>query len=651
MLAIALCAAAMVSACGGRVFRARRTDSMYTFQRVEQSIISSNKPREQTMQELRLLFLDDDFKRDPSRVIAELNLLEKEAPSVELNISIAELAFLRAKQIEKKDPLAAAGYYIFAAERAYDFFLSGEKPSLSWRTDPNLRLMVNIYNVSVARLVDIWQADPAPWDKPVAIGVMGEKYLVEVGGAGKAFLNPDYFDELMPAYEVEVEGLENRYEVFGIGAPLLGVTNNIHESELVEPFRPRQIVSSVTAVLLFDTVEGDSAGARTARLFFVDPLVTEKFTVGDDEVPLEADFSTPFAFSLIEGDSGDQDLPAMFKSDQYIGRVKLIMIDRFDPEKIPVVMVHGLWSGPSTWVDMFNDLRGVPEIRRHYQFWKFRYPTGLPIIYSSTLLRRALEAARQRFDPDNKSDAFENVVLIGHSMGGLLSKMMVHQPKSNLYDLVFKVPPDELIYPEDGPEGLFNNMFFYEPLPYVRRVVFIAVPHGGSDFATQFLARLGSALISVPKYLQSPMVEFTKMNRDKFRIDPVTLNFGRVNSVDQLTPSSPFLQTIRDIPIPEKVLHHSVIGVQDSDVGPGSTDGIVPYESSHLPTAASEMLVPEGHSCLDHPFTIAEVKRILLSHLEEEGGAYDLSSLDEMEFAVDESVDEMEEGIAVELER
>ena len=170
--------------------------------------------------------------------------------------------------------------------------------------------------------------------------------------------------------------------------------------------------------------------------------------------------------------------------------------------RIPVVFVHGLWSGPWSWSPMVEALEADPALRDRYQFWAFGYSTGDPILYSAWLLRRDLDEARRRFDPEATDAAFDRMVVVGHSMGGLLAKMMVQDSRSRLWRLVSDRPFEELAGdPED--RDLFRRALFFRPRPEVRRVVFIATPHRGSRVDRGGLERLGARLVRIQEPLRA----------------------------------------------------------------------------------------------------------------------------------------------------
>ena len=280
--------------------------------------------------------------------------------------------------------------------------------------------------------------------------------------------------------------------------------------------------------------------------------------------------------------------------------------------KIPVVLIHGLWSNPRSWASMIEDLEADPILRENYQFWTFGYPTGEPVLYSASVLRRALFHAREQYDPDGSDPAFDRMVLIGHSLGGLLAKLMAQDSGSHLWETVSAQPADHL----DGPAAardLLRQAFFFRPLPGVRRIIFIATPHRGSRLDRGALHAFGSRLIRHVDPLQRAYGTLLASNGPDFFLH--TFREGLPTSVDQLTWDHPRLLSLCDLGIDPGVEYHSIIADRRDPPRERGTDGVVPYASAHLDGAASEFLVHGGHLCQAHPLVIRECRRILTEHL------------------------------------
>ena len=289
----------------------------------------------------------------------------------------------------------------------------------------------------------------------------------------------------------------------------------------------------------------------------------------------------------------------------------LSLLQPYRRGRIPVVLVHGLWSTPCSWAPMVEALEGDPVIRDRFQFWTFGYSTGDPIPYTAWLLRRDLDELRRKFDPDGTDAAFDRMVVVGHSMGGLLTKMMVQDTGTRLWQLVSDRPFEELAGdPED--RDLFRHALFFKPRPEVRRVVFIATPHRGSRVDRGRLERLGSRLVRHQEPLQASFGKLRARNGPAFFNE--RLRAGLPTSIDELEWGSPILTGLSDLELAHGVAAHSVIADLRKPPRAGGSDGLVAYDSAHLDGVVSESLVSSGHLCQDHPAVIREVRRILAEH-------------------------------------
>jgi pimeloyl-ACP methyl ester carboxylesterase len=289
----------------------------------------------------------------------------------------------------------------------------------------------------------------------------------------------------------------------------------------------------------------------------------------------------------------------------------LSLLRHFARGKIPVVFVHGLWSSPWSWSKMVESLEADAALSARYQFWTYGYSTGDPLPYTASLLRRNFDDARQRFDPDHSDGAFDRMILVGHSMGGLITKMMAQETGTRLWQIVSDRPAHELAG-DPADLDLFREALFYKPRIEVRRVVFIATPHRGSRVDQGPIGHLGSRLIRLPDPLRATYERLIARNAPDFFNE--RFRRGLPTSVDELEWRSPILLRLDEIGISPGIDAHSIIGDRRDPPKPDGSDGIVPYESAHLDGVVSELLVSAGHLCQDHPAVIREVRRILLMH-------------------------------------
>jgi hypothetical protein len=262
---------------------------------------------------------------------------------------------------------------------------------------------------------------------------------------------------------------------------------------------------------------------------------------------------------------------------------------------------------------MLNDLLSDPAIRERFEFWFFSYETGNPIPYSALQLRKALEQAVAKLDPQGQDAALRDMVIIGHSQGGLLAKMTAIDTDSRLWDHISRKPLDELRLQPETRE-LLRQSLFLEPEPFVGRVVFIATPQRGSYLAEFSLGRFVAGLVRLPFNLLRASGDIVTNNPDAFRFDPTRTRMG---SVYGMTPGSPLITGLADVPVASGIPAHSIIAVRGDGPVEDGGDGVVRYQSAHIDGVASELVVRSGHSVQSNPQAVLEVRRILLLHAEE----------------------------------
>ncbi|RKY07908.1 MAG: hypothetical protein DRP56_04965, partial [Planctomycetota bacterium] len=325
--------------------------------------------------------------------------------------------------------------------------------------------------------------------------------------------------------------------------------------------------------------------------------------------------TTPLGLMLARMEGKGGGLAGLLHSDEYADFAGIYMLEPINLKKTPVLLVHGLMSSPKTWVEMLNDLRGQKEIRENYQFWFFSYPTGFPVPYSGSVLRKQLQEIYSEYDPQRQNPYFKNMLLVGHSMGGLLSRTMIQDSQDVFWDTVFKEPIETLSASDEDKE-FFREMLFFEQNPNIKRVIFIATPHRGSDWADKWFTRIGAGMINLPGTITGATQSMMRIGQEDLAADTSKYLKRGPNALDNLSPSSIFTKATNKIPLAEDVPCHTIYGIRKGKPGPGSSDGIVPYWSSHLDNTLSEVSVPSGHSAHGHPIAIAEVERILRMHLE-----------------------------------
>jgi pimeloyl-ACP methyl ester carboxylesterase len=495
----------------------------------------------------------------------------------------------QAMRIDRRDPLVALGEYMDAAETAMD----------QLKRSPNDETARNTYNFAVGRIIaTIHEAKLDPWTQPLRVPASGGEFVLTHRPDPRPQWNPALYD-FTPADQFDVRGtyVTERTTRGGIGAPVVAVGREVNKEARANFTAPRTYYG-VTAIARFD--------GRRCVLSFEDPLAEETVRVDGQIFPLAADFTVPLAVMLASTNPRKFELTRLLNPGKYAETARISRLQPYDPNKVVVLVIHGLMDTPATWTPMLNRLRGYPEIRRNYQFWFYSYPSGYPYPYSAAILRHELDAIEKRF-PLRKP-----MVVIGHSMGGCISRLLITDTDDQLWMELFNKPPDQVsLSPES--KKLFSDALIFRHRPEIGRVIFISAPLRGSDLASNWLGRIGSSLVRSP-------ITLLKAGRDAFKVTTFRsgeLKLKRIpNSVDTLAPTNRFVIAINKIPITPGIPYHTIMGDRGKGDAPNSSDGVVPYWSSHMEGAQSELIVPSGHGAHQNPKAIQEVRRILVLNLE-----------------------------------
>ena len=379
----------------------------------------------------------------------------------------------------------------------------------------------------------------------------------------------------------------------GVGGALVGV-RIVNPPEKFAPVKG--ITAPVTATLGFRATDATLALRRPAK----QPMAS----VEGKTRPLAANFSAPIGYYQPPRNLLFVSLMAMVRSSHYMEKTGLYFLQPYDPDRIPLVFVHGLFSTPFDWVQTINGLQADPEIRKHYQFWVFAYPTGNPILYSALRLREELARADKLY-PNHRP-----YVVVGHSMGGMLTHMQVVTATQAMWEKALGETAKS-IFRQNSRDSLIVRATIFQANPRIKRVVFICTPHRGSKMASSGLGKLGISLIALPVTVATA-IQDTVTSAELVQLTGSSKRLP--NSITGLKPSNPAFPVVNTVPI--RVPYHSIIGNRGKP-GPiaDSTDGVVPYWSSHLDGAQSEVIVPGPHGACELPQTIAELDRILRLHL------------------------------------
>lgn len=434
---------------------------------------------------------------------------------------------------------------------------------------------------------------------------LGNGKTLGVSADSKTTIDPRTAASVFPADNVRISRLRVRTVQPGAGVPCVAHFDPKSPAVAGQAGVPplAGFCEPVTALVRTD--------GREPQLVFYRTRVDDDVIIAGRNTELAADFSAPLAYMLSRGRNRNMDIGALLRSDRNFAMTGLYQFHRYDPDKIPIVFVHGLMSRPETWVPAVNELMADEEIRERYQFWFFLYPTGLPVWGSAAELRAELDRYRKTFDPARRNRNFDRMVLVGHSMGGLISSLQVRTGGAKLWSQFMDTPPEQISLSPETKRRIVEVVQF-QPRPEVARVVFFATPHRGSELAVNPVSEFFSRLIRLPfNFLDADRYALQSALRDEYR----DLFVAPANSIVFLRANSPLLKAILALPMRPGIPYHSVIGDQGRGNTPDSSDGVVPYWSSHMKGAKSEKIVPSGHGAHENPEGIAELRRILTLHL------------------------------------
>jgi pimeloyl-ACP methyl ester carboxylesterase len=341
----------------------------------------------------------------------------------------------------------------------------------------------------------------------------------------------------------------------------------------------------------------------------------EAIPFGEKMVPLEAEPTAALAASLAESRFWEKELRLFLGNAVGLRKESQLRgIRPYRKGRIPVVFVHGTASSPARWADMINDLMADGRLRGRYAYWTFSYDSGNPIAYSGMLLRKALGEAVERADPTGKDPCVHDMIVMGHSQGGLLTKLMAIDSGDRFWKSISDQDFETAKLGES--RQLLRDSLFVEPAPFVTEVIFLATPHRGSYLAgPQLVRRLAERLVRLPS-------DLVRLSTDLVTVLPqgsagAALVVNRIpTSIDNMSPSNNYIEVLSSIPVAPAIRAHSIIAIGKGNKPlDEASDGVVKYTSAHIDGVESEHLVRSPHSGMQaSPDTIEEVRRILLDH-------------------------------------
>ena len=567
--------------------------------------------------------LDEEFIQNPEQVIKQL-AKEIEKPSGEYltpndNIRdvlgvLIDLCMYQALNTVEDGRIK---YWISCSY--YSFMYMFDKkitpaplPTYSLGTVAALRY----YNISTAEVFSYIKedTDTSFYSKPELSSILNKIQF----SAPKSNLlwKIDTFKEFVISYDYLPSKFKSHSFNPGIGVPVIGLKDFTKKTDTSDKEMLINITYPFTFLINYNFDSAENIINATPEIF--DNFNDEYTTINSLKIPLAKDFTIVLA-ELMNTENKIDGINFMFNADKMGDLQGLFILSPFNPDKIPVVLTHGLFSEPRTWATMLNTLLNNRFIRQNYQFWIYAYPTGLPIVASSNHFRKSLLEVWEKYDPKKNNKKFSQTVLIGHSMGGLITRLAIQRSEgtkfaNNLMKIMTTKTLDEMDLTQEEKETIEDYLVF-ESLPFVTRAIMISTPHRGSDNALAWYSKAGIYLTSLPKKITDKTSVITKkllntkVDNDKFDFNE------KITGISNLSPKNMFLVKSNDLKFKDNVIIHTIAGNNKEEGKTGGTDGVVPYGSSHLDIAESEYIVKSGHSAHQNQKAIREVIRILKEHI------------------------------------
>ncbi|EPF73590.1 hypothetical protein F945_02027 [Acinetobacter rudis CIP 110305] len=385
-----------------------------------------------------------------------------------------------------------------------------------------------------------------------------------------------------------------------------GINPNIHHSTYL-PVTVAALPKTANATL--EQVVHDAEFEIKAY----DPYNLDHLNIAGKKYPLAANFSAPYGLWLAQNNLGAAAYLSLINRDNHLNMPHIYMLEPYNPNKKVIVLIHGLASSPEGWIRLTNDIMGDDVLREHYQVWQVFYSTNAPILESRFQISALIQQTFNTLDPN--APAAKDAVLIGHSMGGIIARLLVSNQDVTKEALqIFNF--NELKKLNSNP--IFVQRLQFKPIANIDRAIFLASPHRGTPFANRWFTKLARRVIQLPVAFVGALGEaLDGKDEDYTELLMTQIKDGALqNGPSDLSQNSRFTKLTKDVMPIAQMKYHSIIGNNTNSTDPNvMTDGVVPYTSAHLDGAISEKIIKGGHSIQETPEAVLELRRILRLHL------------------------------------
>ncbi|MFO1021654.1 MAG: hypothetical protein U0903_13300 [Planctomycetales bacterium] len=473
--------------------------------------VHAGKPEQlsnETWTVLRYWDLNQSYLTDPEETLEEGMRLFRDHPNHEWAVALAELSYrageartqadrhrspvLRIKSKRAPDyRLSAEEYYLNSVSYAYYFLFAEGKPINEF--DRRVATACKFYNAGLQKCLTLAhrQGGFAP-QKSFTLKTASGDIISPVDHKGFVW-RTDEFNELQFVDNLHRADDPRPRQSLGLGVPLIALRHRHEDGDARERFLVKRHPFAVTAFFRPDLTrltpyapqETPVQTARTERrLLEQEPGrqggLLELYDLAHHPDPVERDVGSAGSGSF----RSDGICPARHATEK--SRMGRVLQSGLPPgAKRPVhdrTLSEGkdprdlrAWTplpDPSPGTPCTNPSGRIPKSGTTTRSGSFSIPRGRrswPRPGNSA--RRSGNRATLR-----RGLRLSQMVMIGHSMGGLLSKLQVTESDDKLWNLVSKQPLEQL-KTNDETRGQLQQTFFFEPQPAITRVIYIATPH------------------------------------------------------------------------------------------------------------------------------------------------------------------------------
>jgi len=584
---------------------------------------------ESTRVGLRTLNLDRQARKDPKKTLALLEESLRVTPRLGILAMLSEVAWAEGKRtagqrfLSQEEHRLVNEWHLRAARYAFLYLFDEQWESSRNPYSPAFQNVCRIFNES-SEAVLRYSGDEenevfTENGSSIVLDLPDSMRTIPLKMHSREWVLED-FSSFRFASDFELTGLKNRYRRYGLGVPLIARVNDIHQKSERYRYCLQEMCVPMTAFLTFDE-------QNVPRFEFIDTMESASVRVGKRYIPLEIDYTTPLAYSFektIEKNALDGATLGLLDPDSLLKETEdgsrtlkgIYMPQAYDPNKIPVVMVHGIWSSARTWLETYNTLNNFPKLRDKYQFWFYFYPNGQPFWVSAAEMSDDLAALRRELDPQRTHANMDQMILLGHSMGGLVSVLQTIDSEERFWNLITAVPPHELPGNADSNAAV-ARWFHSKPNPSIRCVITMGTPFRGSGFANSTTRNLTEMIGRTASHVEKNLKQFRKENRAHIQNDEL-LNY--VTALDSLQKNSIFWDALLTCSPSPDVTYVNIIARLRSEESGSQSDGVVSVESATLPWAQETIFVRSLHREIPNSAeAILAVAKVLLKRLEPNG--------------------------------